>query len=233
MVPIQVTCDVDVDYVSFLQRSVVRYAVADDFIHRRAAAFGKIVIVQRRWVGAPLYASLVYNSINFISSNPWPNLPPRQIQHLPGTPSRRPHLLNLVRLLHLNHPRKQRRSVLWQSVLCVVRKLDTTIVVGNEAFRRLQARSDGSGVAKVGGSFRFDESGAAGQGRRRRRRRPPAKAFGIFSSRTSLLFLVHEQRRGREGGTGQPGGNIVISGRRQWSCDVRFRRCECCRYDDE
>ena len=47
MISVQVYCDVDVDDVAILQLAIVRDAVADDFVHRSAAGFGKAVIIER------------------------------------------------------------------------------------------------------------------------------------------------------------------------------------------
>jgi hypothetical protein len=46
-----VKCDVDVDNVAILKRSVVRNSVADDFIDRGADGFGEVAVIEGRGVG--------------------------------------------------------------------------------------------------------------------------------------------------------------------------------------
>ena len=46
-----VEADVDVEDVAVLKGSVVRDAVADDFVDRGADGFGEVAVVEGGWVG--------------------------------------------------------------------------------------------------------------------------------------------------------------------------------------
>eukprot|EP00982_Pelagococcus_subviridis_P017420 31537-Pelagococcus_subviridis.AAC.6 len=52
VVAAKVRRDVDVQHVAVLQRPRVRYPVADDLVHARAARLGEVVVVQRRRVAS-------------------------------------------------------------------------------------------------------------------------------------------------------------------------------------
>eukprot|EP00955_Chlamydomonas_euryale_P101867 365377-Chlamydomonas_euryale.AAC.42 len=50
MVAIQEDCDIDVDDVALLQRTVVRDAVAHTLVHTCAHTLGECAVVEWRWV---------------------------------------------------------------------------------------------------------------------------------------------------------------------------------------
>ena len=81
---LRVDCNVDVYYISILYLAEIWYAVADDFIHRRANGFGKIVIVERTGIHVPLDAGLVNDAIDLIRRHANAQGFSGDVQHLPS-----------------------------------------------------------------------------------------------------------------------------------------------------
>ena len=55
--------DVEVDNVSLLQWPQVWDAVADDLVHRDAAGFREVAVIQWRGIAVPVNRSLVHNGV--------------------------------------------------------------------------------------------------------------------------------------------------------------------------
>lgn len=70
-----------IEDIVLLQRSPVWDAVADDFIDRRAAGFGKVVVVERRGVAISCYAGLNRKNKLVIIKTSYPSVLPDGHKH--------------------------------------------------------------------------------------------------------------------------------------------------------
>lgn len=61
--------DVNIQNISVFEGPLVWNAVANDFIHRRATRFGKVMVVEWRRIRAQLHARFMYDAIDLISGD--------------------------------------------------------------------------------------------------------------------------------------------------------------------
>ncbi len=73
--------NINVDDITVLNFSVIRNTVTDDFVDRRADTFGKVVVIQRRWVAATFDRGLMDDPVNLIRGYARPECLTSDIQH--------------------------------------------------------------------------------------------------------------------------------------------------------
>mmetsp|Transcript_23081 Transcript_23081/g.74276 ORF Transcript_23081/g.74276 Transcript_23081/m.74276 type:complete len:293 (-) Transcript_23081:166-1044(-) len=99
--------DVDVDDVALAQRRVVRHAMADHFVHRRADRPGIVVVLQGRRVGPAVDDGRVGDAVELVRRDPRPHGPPGRVQDFPRHFSSSAHLHDVLVALRFDHPRRQ------------------------------------------------------------------------------------------------------------------------------
>ena len=131
MKPVLVRCDVEVDDVSILKWPRVRDAMADDFIDRRAAAAGEVVVVAWRRVGALRDDVVMNDLVDLLSCHTWRDNRMAGVEGLSGDAAHAPQLLQIVVIRHRHRLVSQRLEVLvWRAGCCVIGLLD---VVGDRS----------------------------------------------------------------------------------------------------
>ena len=66
MKSILIDSDIQIDDITILQRTVVRYPVTDDLIDRSTQRLREFVVIQRRGIGVVLYYEVVNHLVDIV-----------------------------------------------------------------------------------------------------------------------------------------------------------------------